>query len=351
MSFEITNSDFTVINPTNDWRPRPAIKEALSRLDSMFRDGTPTLEAGDTWISFDNIVGRTTIFATPIDMKTPDGYHLLDRLVVKTVLTEGFQHMSDSLVVETNTLATTGALLRDPKTGELVMVSGVTFLDADGEDDGMLDTYTALVGWAAVCHPYCLFGRALLGQSGSEADTQYNLEMSNEPSQWGQVDFESAQMALQQAGIFCNAGSTGLTAEFPWDDGGVSWVTGDETSLLTFESDMCHPNLGHGLFFKLELPDAYDEEELVELVHYLNRLEVTGADVPPFFGAWCSHPNSRRIAYVGFLPNLIYWPGSVSHISGWLKLRSRNARAAIGNFVFRGDHARQEGPSIASSVK
>ncbi len=137
------------------------------------------------------------------------------------------------------------------------MVSNVTFLDADGEDDGVLDTYTALVGWAAVCHPYCLFGRALMGQAGSEIGTQFDLEMSNEPSQWDRVDFESAQMALQQAGIFCNAGSTGLTAEFPWDDCEVSWVTGDNPACY-FRVDMWHPNLGNGLFFKLELPDAHE---------------------------------------------------------------------------------------------
>jgi len=157
--------------------------------------------------------------------------------------------------------------------------------------------------------------------------------------------------ALRQAGIFSNGGTTGLAAEFPWDDGGVSWATDDETSLLTFQSKMRHPNLGNGLFFKLELPDAYFEEQLVELVHHLNHLEVTGADVPPFFGAWCSHIKTRRIAYVGFLPNLAYWPGSVTHISGWLKLRAQTARATIGNFVFHGDHSRQPDQSIVLSVK
>ena len=248
-------------------------------------------------------------------------------------------------------MATTGALLRDPNTGELVIVSSVTFLDAGGEDDGLLDLYMPLACWAAVCHSYCLFGRALLGQAGSESGTAFDLDMSDEPSCWGQSDFESAEMALRQAGIFCNGWTTGFTAEFPWDDGGISWVTGDETSLLTLQNDMRHPNLGNGLFFKLELPDAYSEEQLVELVHHLNLLEVTGADVPPFFGAWCSHSKSSRIAYVGFLPNLAYWPGSVSHISAWLKIRAQTARATIGNFISRDDHPRQASTSIVSSVR
>ena len=351
MSFEINSSDFTVIKNTSDWQPRPAIKEAMGHLCSVFSEGYPGAEVGDTWVSFDNVVGRTTIFATPIDIKTPDGFHLLDRLVVKTVLPEGAWQMNDLLIVEANTMATTGALMVDPNTGDLVIVSSVTFLGCNGGDDGLHSIYVPLVSMAAVFHPYCLISSESLRQFDSETNTPYELEKSNEPSCWGEEDFKSAEMALRQAGIFCNGGATGLAAEFPWDDGGVSWVTGDETSLLTFQSGMRHPNLGNGLFFKLELPDAYFEEQLVELVHHLNHLEVTGADVPPFFGAWCSHIKSGRIAYVGFLPNLAYWPGSVSHISGWLKLRAQTARATIGNFIFRDDHPQQEGPSIVSSVK
>jgi hypothetical protein len=348
MSFEITKSDFTVINSTSDWQPRPAIKEAISRLSSVFEDAYPAAESGDTWVSFDNTIGRTTIFATPIDIKTPDGFHLLDRLVVKTVLPAKDWDMSESLLVEANTLAATGALMVDPVTDELVIVSNITLLDGEGQDDHLQGVYVPLVAFAAVFQPNCLVSSA--GPEKSDSATGA-LDLSNEPSSWGQADFETAEGLLRQAGLFCNAGSTGLAAEFPWDDGGVSWVTGDETSLLTFQTDMRHPNLGNGLFFKLELPVAYDEERLVELVHHLNRLEVTGADVPPFFGAWCSHIKTRRIAYVGFLPNLMYWPGSVSHISGWLKIRAQNARAAIGNLIFRDDHPRQEGPSIVSSVK
>ncbi len=350
MSFEIKDSDFTVIKSSSDWQPRPAMKEAMGHLCSVFSEAYPNAETGDTWVSFDNAVGRTTIFATPIDIKTPDGYHLLDRLVVKTVLPEGAWELSDSLIVEANTMATMGALMVDPNTGELVIVSSATFLDCNGGDDGLQSIYVPLVSSAAVFHPFCLINSESL-RFDSETDTPYELEMSNEPSRWGEEDFKSAEMALRQAGIFSNGGTTGLAAEFPWDDGGVSWVTDDETSLLTFQSEMRHPNLGNGLFFKLELPDAYSEEQLVELVHHLNRLEVTGADVPPFFGAWCSHIKTRRIAYVGFLPNLAYWPGSVTHISGWLKIRAQTARAAIGNFIFRDDHPQQEGPSMVMSVK
>ena len=94
MSFEITKSDFTVIKNISDWQPRPAMQEAMGQLCSVFSEAYPNAETGDTWVSFDNAVGRTTIFATPVDIKTPDGYHLVDRLVVKTVLPEGAWELS-----------------------------------------------------------------------------------------------------------------------------------------------------------------------------------------------------------------------------------------------------------------
>lgn len=325
------------------------MRAVMESLSGFFSDAYASTETGDTWLSFDNTIGRTTIFATPIDFKTPDGYHLLDRLVIKTVLPEGVWQMSDSQICQANTLATTGALMIDPDTKELVIISTATLLDGGDDDDSLPRLYVPLVASAAVFHPYGLVSMDSFRDSDTGAP--YEFEMSNDPSRWGQADFESAEMALRQCGVFSNAGSTGLTAEFPWDDGGVSWVSGDETSLMTFQSDMRHPHLGSGLFFKLELPDAYFEEELVELVHYLNWLEVTGADVPPFFGAWCSQIKTGRIAYVGFLPNLACWPGSVSHISGWLKIRARTARATIGNFMAQGDQSCQRGQSFVSSVK
>lgn len=350
MSTTISNSDFTVVKSRENWQPRPAILEAMGHLADVFKEAYSTTETGDTWLAFDNAIGRTTIFATPIDITTQDGYHVLDRIVVKTVLPEGNGHLDEAMIAQVNTLATTGALMIDPITGELVIVSSVTLLEGDGEDDNLLRLYISLIAYAAVFHPACLASIYGPAQADSETYALDEPEGFNEPGYWGLEDFKPAENMLRQAGIFSNAGATGLTAEFPWEDGGVSWVTGDETSLLTFQSDLRHPNVGNGLFFKLELPEAYSEDELRALVSHLNMLEVTGADVPPFLGAWCSHPKTRRIAYVGFLPNIAYWPGSVANISGWLSIRARNARAAIGNFAFHGEASQHESASIVNAV-
>jgi len=169
--------------------------------------------------------------------------------------------------------------------------------------------------------------------SAAGPETKIELEEADDPSRWTEDEFQPAAEMLNRAGYYSNAGTTGLTSEFPWEDGAVSSVNGGVTSLMTFESNVRHPNLGNGLFFKLELPESYTGDRLIELANHLNLLELTGADVPPFFGAWCSKLSSGRLSYVGFLPNMAYWEGSVGQIAGWLRLRAQNARAAIGNYV------------------
>ena len=91
-------------------------------------------------------------------------------------------------------MATTGALMVDPNTGELVLVSSVTFLDCNGGDDGLQSIYLPLVSMAAVFHPYCLISNESLRQFDSETDTPYELEMSNEPGCWGEEDFKLAEI-------------------------------------------------------------------------------------------------------------------------------------------------------------
>ena len=67
------------------------------------------------------------------------------------------------------------------------------------------------------------------------------------------------------------------------------------------------------------------------LARKLNRQEVTGVDAPPSFGAWCAHANWVRLTYVGFIPNVLYVPGSAGNMCSWLLPRAKQARALIAN--------------------
>jgi hypothetical protein len=296
------HTDLPAWADTGGWRPRPALATLLEQVQYALRESFANFVTGWTFMSFDNIVGRTTIFAIPVDFMTPDGYQLLDRIVIRTVLPEEMDDWDEATLVQVNTLASTGALVIDPH-----------------------------VAWAAYYH--------VNGMVYVEPPEGSGNDERDDPSCWTMADFQPVAEMLNQSGFFSNAGASGLTTEYPWEDGAVTWVNGGVTCLVTFQADVRHPHLGNGLFFKLELPESFDQDVLIELVNRLNVLDLTGADVPPFFGAWCSKIDTGRIAYVGFLPNITYWPGSVGQIASWLKLRSTKARAAIGNYLHAGANA------------
>jgi len=48
MSLEIKNTDFTIINGTSDWQPRPAMKAAMESLCGFFSESCPGTETGVT---------------------------------------------------------------------------------------------------------------------------------------------------------------------------------------------------------------------------------------------------------------------------------------------------------------
>ncbi len=108
-------------------------------------------------------------------------------------------------------------------------------------------------------------------------------------------------------------------------------MMGEVTSLLTFSASTVHPALGSGLFYKLELPMHFEENELVFLANKLNQVEYESVDAPPFFGAWCSELKSGRLCHVGFWPNLLYMPGTVLNLGVWMFYRNWQAVTFISN--------------------
>jgi hypothetical protein len=100
---------------------------------------------------------------------------------------------------------------------------------------------------------------------------------------------------------------------------------------MRFQTDMPHPVVGNGLFFRLDLPLTLEREQLPAYSNYLNVIETTGVDTSPSFGAWCSQLDNATLSYVGFWPNRMYKAGTIANISSWCKLRSQIARQAIGN--------------------
>lgn len=303
-----------------NWQPRPALVRALEYIRDAISMVCPITELGETKFAFDSWCGQTTIQATPVGVTTVDGFFIPDRIDMRTRHFVPKELLTDAQIAALNTRATTGALIRDGDSSGLVVVSSVTLFE--GDEESLHNLYAPMVVWGALHHSY----------HGVPPDhsIEKHAPASNR-SYWDAGEFQAATSGLLDAGFYSSAGPTGLSVEFPWEAGGASALLGDVTSLLTFQSNLIYPVMGRGLFFKLELPVRINSARLIRLANHLNRLEASGTDVPPLFGAWCHTAATSHLAHVGFWPNALYRPGITLNIAAWMKNRAEIARTVMAN--------------------
>lgn len=311
-----------------DAQPRPALREALQRI-AMTAAGDPTLIISDWSITFRNLGGRTTISAEPMNVDTVDGLRITEIITIRTPLTM-FKMFDEKDYSFFNIFATTAAITRDGK-GEDAIISRLPLFESD--DEALADLYMPLIANAArvqlvgpTCGLYHLEGRRDEYDAASVA-----LPGWDQPSNWGSEEFARAEKHLRAHGAYANAGDTGVTVEFLWERGAVSAIAGDCTSLLQIRADQPHPSAGNGLFYRLDLPTNFTDDEACEWAAKLNRAELEGIDTPPFFGAWCTMPRSGTLTFAGFWPNVMFRPGTATNIAFWSWARSRFARQVLGN--------------------
>jgi hypothetical protein len=296
------------------------VVRALEYIRDAISTVYPIAELGETKFAFDSACGQTTIQATPVGVTTVDGFLILDRIDIRTRHLARKELPTDAQIAVLNTRATTGALIRDSDLNDVVVVSSVALFE--GDEDSLHNLYAPMVVWGALHHSYH-------GVSHGYPYKEYTR--ASDRSYWDAGEFQATTSGLADAGFYSSAGPTGLSVEFPWEAGGTSALLGDVTSLLTFQSNLVYPRMGQGLFFKLELPVQISSARLIRLANHLNRLEASGIDVPPFFGAWCYTAATSHLAHVGFWPNALYRPGITLNIAAWMKIRAEIARTVMAN--------------------
>lgn len=320
--------DIRANHVAEDWKPRPELREAMQRIATIAVDDH-TAVIGETEMTFQNGAERTTISATPINVDTCDGYRIAEIITIRTPLTS-FKLFDEKLYSFINIFATTGAIVRDAD-GKDAIVSRLPLFEDD--TDALTNLYTPLIANGARLHlvgPLCGLHR-FQGRKDEYTAADVRLPKWDKPSLWSEHEFENAREWLPHQGIFGTASPHGLTAEIPWDADAVSSMFGDRTSLLEICADEPHPAAGNGLFFRLNLPLKFSDEEAQSWAARLNRAEAEAIDTPPFFGAWCSVPKSGTVSFGGFWPNLLYRLGTVSTIAFWCAARNRFARQVLGN--------------------
>jgi hypothetical protein len=305
----------------DNWQPRPELLEAMRKIATI-ADGDETAVITDREINFQNGANRTVIKASKVDLLTVDGQRISERIEVRTKLPDVLDDMTAEEITQANTMATTGAIVRDPDEDGVALVSSLPVFEED--TTALVDLYPRVVANGALAQTGGLL-------AAMQLSSDMGLPASDAPSYWGEEEFVYAENMLRQAGIYCNAGQSSLTAEFPWEEGASSAMLGESTSLMRFQSDMPHPVAGSGLFFRLDLPINLDREELVDCANYLNFYEAKGVDTPPFFGAWCSQLDNGTLTHIGFWPNFMFMRGTIANIAFWCRARSWIARQALGN--------------------
>ena len=313
----------------DNWQPRPELLQAMRNIATI-AEGDETAVITDREINFQNGAQRTTIKASNVDLVTLDGQRISERIDVRTPLPEPFGDFTPEQITLANTMATTGAIIRDPDDNAVVLFSSLPVFEDDVA--ALEEFYTPVVANGALAQfagPVAAI--QYLSAAHNAKATDFGFPAWDSPSFWTEKEFVYAENLLRQAGIYCNAGKSGLTAEFAWEEGASSAMLGDCTSLMRFHSDMPHPIAGSGLFIRLDLPITLEPLELADCANYLNLYEAKGVDTPPFFGAWCSLLDNGTLTYIGFWPNFMFMSGTVASIAFWCKARSWIARQAIWN--------------------
>jgi len=156
-----------------------------------------------------------------------------------------------------------------------------------------------------------------------------SIDYDDSDSRWSQnKEFEDVQSILKSK-FACNASRTGITAEFPWEDGAVSALMGHKTALLEIVTDNKHPYFGTGLFCKLTLPVTPIDK--IELSNSLNMNEFSLEDAPPLVGSWCTGGERTHMVFVSFFPNNVYHPKIILSIIMWMNYRTQIARNYLDN--------------------
>ena len=155
---------------------------------------------------------------------------------------------------------------------------------------------------------------------------QLLLQPDHGSSPWEGVDMGRFLDILRRPPCLLASGDeTGLTAEFPFLR---------ENSLLTLSTKKPHPALGSGLLAILRLPSGGSDDERASLTMRLNALDAGWTSWTHFAGSWCS--DDGGVAYVSFLPNVVYVVGLSREYADGLALKAR----WVAERIFHDDWAR-----------
>jgi hypothetical protein len=298
---------------------------SLETIDALLKSANVVTRMEGDSLVFKGFIGETRIEISPSGFRTADGLEVSEIIRIESVLEKMPVTWNDGLLCAVNMAASNGALTVDSD-GKLRIRSRMSLFS--GEPREVLDVYVGIVFLGSMIHTNAVQA-SIVDAWHLPISKAEPLPDSDLDGVWGAASFERTLSMMRKAGIFANGGdASGLTAEFPWDPGAFSAVETligkrrKRTSLLRMEC-MEHPNLGKGLFCRLDLPLDLKDDEAFRLAIELNKMEFTAADWPPFLGAWTSKPGSGRPTFVSFWPNCFAKIINLELMATWLAARAQ----------------------------
>ncbi len=117
---------------------------------------------------------------------------------------------------------------------------------------------------------------------------------------------------LRRASLLATGDDTGANVEFPYRD---------FSSLLQFDTQKRHPNVGSGLHVTLKLWSPPFDRTPAENAALLNLIEAKGVSLMScLHGGWCVPPDGKNdtVAFNAFFPDIFYRKGLATNIALWM---------------------------------
>jgi hypothetical protein len=253
-----------------------------------------------------------------------------------------FTTLSPGIIAHLNAFATMSSFVPADRSGPARLISKVGIFSTDREAAERL--YAPLLyleawinGWHAA--------RVVGGQFQRDPE-QSPLVMTRQDPPFDSADFEAIKALTDRSDYLGTLLDRHFTVEFPWEAGAKTHLIRNEdmrqslrawqdfseeqldsmagkTTLLQIRF-MEHPLYGKGVLSSLELPFPPDGPTTVQIVNELNAWELSGADLPPHFGAWCI--GDRAPAYICFMPTQFCRAGLLSNLTVWMATRHARVR-------------------------
>jgi hypothetical protein len=311
----------------------------MADAESYLRTFIPSLERSDGTLRWSSGDGISELSVTPIEERTFDGL-LVSEMVMLTHTSPAFAGLSPDMVARLNSWATISSLVLADRSQPTRLVAKVGIFTTDREAAErvyapLLCTEAAINGWHAARIPR--------GQFRGDPE-QSPLRMTSQDPPLDKADFEAIKAITDRGGYLGSLGDKHFVVEFPWDAGAKTNMLRREDIQLRARQDFSddeldsmaartsllqikiaeHPLYGKGVHSTLELPLPLDDPTIVQTVNELNAWELSGADLPPHFGAWCI--GIRAPTYVSFIPTQFCFAGILHNLTIWMAARQARVR-------------------------